>query len=133
MSITTPPPRTSSDPREHDARMAARRSLLMLPVFLVVFLVTGIVGEYVVLGLLGLGEGSLFLMEGGVAGWAAEIAFDVLLLAAPVAGVWFAVRGLHDQGRWLAWTGLVLNVLLILVVTYMFVDSVRMSFFAPLD
>lgn len=132
MSVTTPKPHTASHAPGHGARMT-RRSLLMLPLFVVAFFVTSFVGEYVVLDLLGLPEGSLFLMEEGIAGWVTEIVFVLLLVAAPVAGVWFAVRALRDQGRWPAWTGLVLNALLVLFVAYMFVDAIRMSFFAPLD
>lgn len=132
MSITTPAPHTTSHAPGSSARMT-RRSLLMLPLFAAVFFVTSFVGEYVVLDLLGLPEGSLFLMEEGVAGWVTEIVFALLLVAAPVAGVWFAVRALRDEGRWPAWTGLVLNALLVLFVAYMFVDAIRMTFFAPLD
>ena len=136
MSVSTP----ASTPTPHRQRVdpsSARRlstwSLLMLPVFVVVYFVTGVVGEYVVLGWLGLPEGSLFLMEGGVAGWLFEIGFALLLVAAPVAGVWCAVRSLRQGGRWPAWTGLVLNALLVLVVVYTFVDAINMSYFAPLD
>jgi uncharacterized membrane protein len=105
----------------------------MLPVFVVVYFVTGFVGEYVVLDLLGLPEGSLFLMAGGVAGWVTEVGFALLLIAAPVAGVVFARRALSTERSRMAWAGLVLNGLLVLVVVYTFVDAVRMSYFAPLD
>jgi hypothetical protein len=105
----------------------------MLPLFVVVFYVTSYVGEYVVLDLLGLPEGSLFLMAGGFAGWAVEVTFALLLVAAPVAGVWWARRALKEGPSRTAWAALVANALLVLLVVYMFVDAVRMSYFAPLD
>lgn len=136
MTVST----SASTPTPHSHRAAPRRhthlttwSLLMLPVFVAVYVVTSFVGEYVVLDWLGLPEGSLFLMEEGLAGWVTEIAFALLLVAPPVVGIWFAVRALRDGRRWPAWTGLVLNALLVLLVAYQFVDAVRMSFFAPLD
>jgi hypothetical protein len=138
MSVSTPAPtphrhRTPVTPAPADAARSSTWSLLMLAVFVLVYFVTGAFGEYVVLGWLGLPEGSLFLMAGGLAGWATEIAFALALVAPPVAGVWFAVRALRAGGRWPAWTGLVLNALLVLLVAYMFVDAIRMSYFAPLD
>jgi hypothetical protein len=110
-------------------------SLLMVPVFVVVFVVTSLVGEYLVLDLLGLPEGSLFLMEGGIAGWTAEVLSAVLLAGGPVAGLWLAVRALRGGSRhkaW-AWAGLIVNALLVVLVAFMFVDAIRMSYFAPLD
>jgi hypothetical protein len=105
----------------------------MVPVFAAVFLVTGVVGEYVVLDLLGLPEGSLFLMAGGLAGWAAEVGFDLVLLAVPVVGVVLARRALRAGAGRAAWAGLAVNALLALLVLYQFVDAIRMSYFAPLD
>lgn len=124
-------PRASADVRQ--ASRLAGWSLLMVPVFLVVFVVTSVVGEYVVLDLLGLPEGSLFLMEGGIAGWTAEVLFTVLLVSGPVTGVWLAVRALRRGGRGKAWAAVVLNGLLVLLVVYLFADAIRMSYFAPLD
>ena len=106
-----------------------RRSLWMLPIFLAVFLVTSLVGEYVMLPWLGLHEGDLMLMECGVAGWASEIAFALVLVAPAVTGVVFAVAALRHSGRWAAWLGLVLNALLVAFVIYMFVDAVHMTYY----
>lgn len=125
-------PAVTGSGREQVARLSSS-SLWMLPVFVVVFLVTSFVGEYVVLDLLGLPEGALFLMEGGVAGWFAEVFFALLLVSAPVAGIWLAARALRRGGQGKAWAGLVLNGLLLLLVVYMFIDAIRMSYFAPLD
>ena len=108
-------------------------SFLMLPAFVVVFLITSVVGEYVVLDILGLDEGDLFLMQGGVAGWLAEVVFALLLVSAPAGGVWLAARALRHGGKGKSWAGLILNGLLVLLVVYMFVDAIRMSYFAPLD
>ena len=130
MSVTKEPSASGTD------RQVSRLtgwSLLMLPAFVVVFFVTSVVGEYVVLDLLGLPEGSLFLMEGGVAGWTAEVLMAVLLATAPVVGVWFAVRALRRGAQRKAWAGLVLNGLLVVWVAYMLFDAIRMSYFAPLD
>ena len=130
MSVIKEP---SGDATDRQVSRLASWSLLMLPVFMVVFFVTSLVGEYVVLDLLGLPEGSMFLMEGGIAGWTAEVLFAVLLASGPVAGVWLAVRALRRGGQRKAWAGLILNGLLVLLVAYMFVDAIRMSYFAPLD
>lgn len=118
---------------DHQVLRLTRWSLLMLPAFVIVFLITSFVGEYVVLDLLGLNEGDLFLMEGGIAGWLAEVSFALLLVSAPVLGVWFGARALRHGGAGKAWAGVVLNGLLVLLVVYMFVDAIRMSYFAPLD
>lgn len=82
MSVTT-------ESRQRAARLT-RDSLLMLPVFGAIFIATSFIGEYVVLGLLGLNEGDLWLMERGIAGWTAEILFTLVLVSAPVAGAWLA-------------------------------------------
>ena len=132
MSVSTPAPSTGTGPAPRISN-PARWSLLMLPVFVVVYFVTAFVGEYVVLDLLDLPEGSLFLMAGGFAGWAVEILFALVLVSAPLAGTWLAVRAVRSGAGTKAWTGLVLNGLLVLLVLYMFIDAVRMSYFAPLD
>ena len=110
-----------------------RRSLWMLPTFLVVFLVTSFVGEYVMLPWLGLNEGDLMLMERGVAGWASEVAFAVVLVAPAVVGVTFAIAALRHSSRWSAWVGLILNALLVAFVIYMFVDAVHMTYHPQSD
>lgn len=128
MSLPTPPPEITAGPSPRTARLT-RWSLLMLPTFVIVYLVTSVIGLYLVLGLLGLSEGDLFLMQRGVAGWVMEVLFALLLVAAPVAGVWFAGAALRRRGRWGAWVGLVLNGLLVLLVAYMFVDAILMTYY----
>lgn len=105
------------------------RSLWMLPIFVVVFLVTSFVGEYVMLPWLGLHEGDLMLMERGVAGWASEVGFALALVAPAVVGVVYAITALRHSGRVAAWVGLILNALLVAFVIYMFVDAVHMTYY----
>jgi hypothetical protein len=100
----------------------------MLPTFAVAAIVTSFVSEYVMLPWLGLHEGDLMLMERGVAGWASEIVFALLLLAPAALGLVFAVAALRHSGRWPAWVGLVLNAILIVIVVYSFVDAVHMTY-----
>lgn len=111
-----------------EATVWTHRSLWMLPTFLVVFLVTSFVGEYVMLPWLGLHQGDLMLMERGVAGWASEVAFALVLIAPPVVGVAFAIAALRRSGRWAAWVGLTMNALLVALVVYMFVDAIHMTY-----
>jgi hypothetical protein len=116
---------TASDPKV--ARWT-RWSLWMLPTFLVAFLVTSIVGEYVMLPWLGLNEGDLMLMDRGMAGWVSEVAFALVLVTPAVFGVIFAIAALRRSGRWPAWVGLILNALLVAFVIYMFVDAIHMTY-----
>lgn len=129
MCASTPSPGIVGGHSQRNAARLTRWSLLMLPAFVVLYFVTSFIGLYLVLGLLGLGEGDLFLMERGFAGWATEVLFALVLASAPVAGAWFAVVALRRRGRWGAWTGLVLNGLLVLLVIYMFVDAVLMTYY----
>jgi hypothetical protein len=55
--------------------------------------------------------------------------FALVLVSAPVAGVWFAVAALRRRRKWGAWVGLVLNGLLVLLVAYMFVDAILMTYY----
>lgn len=105
------------------------RSLWMLPTFLAVFAVTGLVGEYLMLPWLGLNEGDLMLMQRGVAGWASEVGFALVQVAPAVVGVAFAIAALRHSGRVAAWVGLALNALLVAFVIYMFVDAVHMTYY----
>jgi hypothetical protein len=68
-------------------------------------------------------------MQRGVAGWVAEVLLALVLVSAPVTGVWLAVRSLRRGGAWPAWTALVLNVALVLLTCYLFFDAVRMTYF----
>ncbi len=101
----------------------------MLPTFAVAFIVVGLIGWLVLMPLLGLNEGGLLLMAGGVAGWTAEIVSDLLVAAPAVAGAWFAVAALRSGGRLGAWAGLALNALLVALVIYTFVDAIHMTYY----
>ena len=52
----------------------------------------------------------------------------MVLIGPAVVGVSFAVAALRHSGRWSAWVGLILNVLLVAFVIYMFVDAVHMTY-----
>lgn len=126
-TIAPPPGRTAAS--DQKVTRWAQRSLWMLPVFLVAFLVTSFIGEYVMLPWLGLHEGDLMLMERGVAGWTSEIAFGLVLVAPAVTGVVFAIAALRTSGRWTAWVGLALNAILVAFVIYTFADAVHMTYY----
>jgi hypothetical protein len=100
----------------------------MLPSYLLAFVVTSVVSEFVMLPWLGLEMGDLMLMERGVAGWTSEIAFTAALLAPAGAGIGYAVAALRSGGRRLALVGLIVNALLALLTLYMFVDAVHMTY-----
>ncbi len=127
MTAIAPVPGGTADSHQRPTRWTLW-SLWMLPTFLAVFVVTSFVGEYVMLPWLGLSEGDLMLMERGVAGWASEVAFALVLVAPAVLGMRFAAAALRHSGRWLAWVGLILNALLVAFVIYMFVDAVHMTY-----
>lgn len=126
-TVAPSPGRTATS--DQKVTMWTHRSLWMLPTFLAVFLVTSLVGEYVLLPWLGLHEGDLMLMERGVAGWTSEIAFALVLIAPAVTGVVMAIAALRHSGRRGAWVGLVLNALLVAFVVYTFVDAVHMTYY----
>ncbi len=128
MTAVVPPTGTES-PRDERMSRLTRRSLWMVPLFLLVFVVTDMIGTWLVLDWLGLNEGDLLLMAGGFAGWATEIIFALVLVAAPVAGVWFAITALRRGGKGGAWAGLVLNALLILLVVFLFLDAIHMTYY----
>lgn len=100
----------------------------MIPVFVVVFIVTDVVGTFVVLPLLGLSEGDLFLFAHNAVGWVAEILLFLIGVLAPVAGVVLGVKALRRGGRAGAVAGLVVNAGLALVVCYMLFDAIRMAY-----
>ena len=127
MTAVAPSP-SGTAATDQKAAMRTHRSLWMLPVFFGAFLVTSVIGEYVMLPWLGLNEGDLMLMERGVAGWASEIAFALVLVAPVVVGVVDAIAALRRSGGWLAWVGLTLNALLVAWVIYTFVDAIHMTY-----
>lgn len=128
MTAVVPPTDTQSERGTTVSRLT-RWSLWMVPLFFLVFVVTDTFGTWVVLDWLDLNEGDLFLMAGGFAGWATEILFALVLVAAPVVGVWLAVSALRRGGRAGAWSGLVLNGLLIVLVGYLFLDAIHMTYY----
>jgi hypothetical protein len=122
MTITATPTNVGPPAR------ATRRSLLMVPTGLFVWLATGLVGLWW-MDLLGLNEGDVLLMDRSVAGWVAEVVLVVAALAAPALGVRFAALALRHGAAWVAWLGLVLNGALLVLVLYGFVDDIRMTYF----
>ena len=128
MTTLTPSPKSTAHQPE-DASRLTRWSLWMLPTFVAAYLATSFIGLYLIFPLLGLSEGDILLFARNVAGWAVAIAFWLLLGAAPVAGVVFAVKALRRGGRVGAWVGLVVNAALILVVAYTLFDEIRMTYF----
>ena len=129
MTVVREPIGTAHD---EQARRMSRRSWRMLPIFAVVFLVTSVAYEPV-LKARGQHEGDLLAMTEDVAGVTLEVAFALALATAPVLGVIFAARALRRHATRSAWAALAANGLLLLFVLYQFVDTIRMSFFAPLD
>lgn len=127
MTTVAPSPGTTAVPDQKASRWT-RRSLWMLPTFVAAYVVTSLVGEYVMLPWLGLHEGDLMLMKRGVAGWASEIVFASILVAPAALGLVFAVAALRHGGRWRAWLGLALNAVLVVLVLYMFVDAIHMTY-----
>lgn len=127
MTTLAPTPGTAAAP-DHGAGQLTRWSLAMIPVYLVVFFVTDVVGTYLVLPLLDLNEGDLFLFAHNAAGWVAEILLFLVGLAAPALGVTFGWRALRRGGRLGAWVGVVINTGLVLVVCYMLFDAIRMAY-----
>lgn len=109
MTATAPVPDVGVDPR---VPRWTRWSLWMLLVSLGALLVAGVLG-YWLLSVLGLEEGDLLLMAGGVAGWAAQLLVFGIMALPTVTGTTFAVRALRHGAGSLAWLGLAGNVALL--------------------
>jgi hypothetical protein len=101
----------------------------MLALFAFAYMLTSFVGVYVVFPLLGLHEGDVYLFAHSVAGWVAAVGSWLVLAAAPVAGVMFAVRALRLEVSNRARLGLVLNALALLFTAYSVFDEIRMAYF----
>lgn len=127
MTAFAPSPETTAAPDHGTARLT-RWSLAMIPIFVIVFFVTDIVGTFLVLPLLGLSEGDLFLFAHSAAGWIAEILLFLVGVAAPVTGVVLGAKALRRGGKAGAWAGLVVNAGLALMVCYMLFDAIRMAY-----
>jgi hypothetical protein len=117
----------ATGPAPRSASRLTRWSYLMVPVFAVVFIANEAL-TLPVLDALGLGEGELYVMQRGAAGWTAEILSALALLAAPLAGVLLAAAARRRGGRKAALAALILNVLLVCLVLYAFADHVRMTY-----
>jgi len=125
---TITPVRHAGTPAPPAAIRLARWSWAMLPVFLVLWLVVGMV-TYFSLGLLGLREGDLVLMAHSVTAWVFDLICWAVLAAAPLAGVVLAVRARIAGGRPAVWlVPLLANVAVVLLVGYQVVDEIRMSY-----
>lgn len=124
---TAPSPGAATHPNHRVAGLT-RWSLLMVPIFVVVWTVLDVLSLWV-LELLDLHEGDLFLMQRGFAGWATQVLFFLVAAIAPVVGVWLAVAALRGRGKWHAWVGLVLNALAIVLLVYVFIDAIHLTYY----
>lgn len=104
-------------------------SLLMLVVYLGWALVLGFFSSLVLMPQLGLSEGDLLLMAGGVWGWVAQVGMSLLLVVPVVIGVVLAVRAVRRGGRWGAWLALLLNAMAIAQVAVALLDAVHMTYY----
>ena len=128
MSAVAPVPGTARASTQHALHLM-RWSWAMVPVFVVVWFVVGLV-SYASLGLFGLHEGDLVLMAHSVAAWAFDVASWLALAAAPVLGIALAVRAERAGAHAPAWAiALGVNAVVLLVVAYQVVDEIRMSYF----
>jgi hypothetical protein len=105
----------------------ARWSLLMAPVFLVVFVAASYI-ETAAMHAFGLSEGDLLLMAHSAAAWIVFVLLLTLLASPLVLGMWFAYRGVRGAGGWPGWVGLVLNAALLAPLIYQAVDQIHMSY-----
>jgi hypothetical protein len=112
--------------RQHPAHPALW-SLLMVPVFLVVFVVASSL-ETAAMHAFGLSKGDLLLMAHSASAWVVFVLLLALLASPLVLGMWFAYRAVRDTGGWPGWVGLVLNAALLAPVVYQCVDQIRMSY-----
>lgn len=127
MSTLAPTPARAAPGSGHAASLT-RWSWVMLPVFVAVWFVLGLVA-FASLGLFGLHEGDLILMAHSVAAWLFFVVSWLLIAAAPVAGVGLAVMALRRGGRVQSWLALSANALVLLLVVYQVFDEIRMSYF----
>ena len=95
---------------------------------LIVWLLTSVLSQ-ALKGPLGLHEGDVLLMARTAGAWIAEVGFVVIDLAAPVAGIGFGAVALRRGGRALSLAAVVVNAALCLVIVYMFVDDIHMTYF----
>ncbi len=104
-------------------------SWVMVPGFLFLWGLSGTVYFRLLEGPLGIHEGDVILMARSASGWAAEIGSVLAGLAAPVLGVLLGVRAIRRGGRWGSWTAVIVNAGFALLVLYMFVDDIHMTYF----
>jgi hypothetical protein len=100
----------------------------MLPATFVLWIVTGIIEVQLVFPKLGLSEGSLLLMAHSAAGWAYQMLFFAIVIAAPIAGVWLAAKAIKLGSRWAARSAIIANALVIALLAYNLFDIIRMSY-----
>lgn len=101
----------------------------MVPVFLVVWALVEVALFGLVSGPLGLHEGEVLLMARSVGGWLAEIGSVALSMAAPLAGCLLGLAAVRRGGRVPSLVAVVVNASLFLLVAYMFLDDVHMTYF----
>ena len=115
-------------PSGWDASALTRWSWAMVLTALIVWLLTSVLSQ-ALKGPLGLHEGDVLLMARTAGAWFAEVGFVLIDLAAPVVGVGFGAVALRRGGRALSLVAVVVNAALCLVIVYMFVDDVHMTYF----
>ena len=118
---------TTGRPSPDAARMT-RWSWAMVPLFVLVWFVLGIVA-FLSLGLFGLAEGDLVLMAHSAAAWVFFVACWLVIGAVPVAGLVLAARARVLGARLVTWAlPMTVNAVVLLLVAYQVFDEIRMSY-----
>lgn len=110
----------------HRTTHPALWSLLMVPAFVVVFVVASSIEAAAARGF-GLNKGDLLLMAHSASAWVVYLLLVAALAAPLVLGLWLAWRAVRGGG-WAGWAALVLNAALLCVVLYGTFDQVRMTY-----
>lgn len=127
MSTVAPVPGTTR-PAVPVATRLARWSWAMVPVFVVVWFVLGIV-TFLSLDLFGLVEGDLVLMAHSVAAWVFFVVCWLVIAAVPVTGLTLAAWARRAGARVVAWSlPMTANAAVLLLVAYQVFDEIRMSY-----
>lgn len=126
MVIPTAPQKLTGASRTLADRLT-RWSFSMLLVFVLAYLVAGVVG-YWLLAALDLNDGDLLLTDRSVVGWTAEIGLTLLLAAAPAAGVVLAARAIRAGARTWAFVAAAVNGVLVLMALVTFVGNIWMTY-----
>lgn len=127
--MTTVAPRPGPVSTTWPASRLTLWSLLMVIATLVWGVALGFFGSLVLMPWLGLSEGDLLLMAGGLAGWVAQVGMTLLLIAPALVGLGLAVTAMRRGGRLAAWLAFGLNAVIIAQAALSFVDAVHMTYY----